>query len=753
MSSSVTMKDVAKEAGVSLATVSKVVNGDKTVALENSQKVWDAVTKLGYKTNYAAKLLKTSRSRQISVILPSVTDPNFSGIFTGIERVLYENDYAASLCVTSEMRARENYFLEQALQQRVAGVVLITCQPDVKNERIKNLLESDVRVVFLEREPVTAGHAFLEYDNRRAIADCVQQLLEQGLRRFLLVTGPAEYSSERQAELGFRQALDSAFGCVGVESAVLESNFDKESVFAATVRHINHDFVPEVILTTGIPMYQGALKAADILRHRLANKVKFVTLGDFSWAQIYSDQHMIIGRNSLGMGEAAAEAVLAAVDDPTAHNGAYRLLESVLPEAEPPASASRRFVRTKGPGSRALRVLLHDSTSMRATRELLSDFEAQSGVRVEIDAMDYVCLYETICDPARRGSYDVVQVDQPWMGELCDAGMFEKLDRLLADRSDMTRTFIDGVMDAYCRHNGSYYALPYRLDTQLLFYRRDLFEERDIRQAYAKFSGGGELGPPKTWVEFNSIARFFTRSNNPASPTLYGTALGGQKPHGAFCEFLPRLWAYGGKMFDERGRVALDSRNSVEALANYCESFSYASLDAPDHWWREQVALFSSGQVAMTTLFSAPAASLADRAVSKVVGKIGFALMPGGVPLLGGWSLAVVAGTPRLESAFDWICWAVGDDLAMPHSVLGGATAAMNLYRSSELLSIYPWLPKTLESFGISRRRNIPYAHGRLQERDLENALGSAVHQAVTGELNPAEAIGAAARKMREIIA
>lgn len=750
MATRVTMKDVASKAEVSLATVSKVINNDPTVGADKARRVWDAARALDYRTNYAARLLKTSRNALVSLILPSVADPNFSAIFTGAERVLYDNGYAAALHVTSEMRAKENFFLEQALEQRASGVILVTCQPDEAGDAVATLMESDVKVVHLEREPKRPGDAFLEYDNRQSILDATDDLLLQGLRRILLLTGPRSYSSERHAAEGFLAAINNAN--TAASAAVVETSFDKETAFAAAVRHINHGFVPEAIIATGTQLYRGALKATDILRHRLANKVRFVVLGEESWADVETENLTLIRRNSLRMGELAAEAVLDNIRNPVAHKGAYRRLENNtdVPDAPPAAPSPGRSARLRAAAA-PLRALVFDSTSCDATANLLSDFESRHGMSVVFDRLGYTDLYKALADKERLEKYDIVQFDHAWLDELVFADALENLDAFLAARPAVAASFLPGVTQAYAGLAGGLYALPYRLDTQLLFYRRDLFENRFLRRMYTEFSGGGGLRAPQTWREFNSIAEFFTRSRNPDSPTEHGIALTGQKPHGALCEFLPRLWAFGGEVLDARGRVALDGRNAAEALENYVEAMRYASPGSENNFWREQVRSFCSGQTAMAVVFSAPAAPMADRTLSEVVGRIGYGMVPGGCPLLGGWALAARKGTPRFEDACNCIVWAAGSGMSIPHALLGGAPACAAPYESSELKAAYPWLPKVIESLAVSRRRSVTMTAtgGRLREWEFEEIVGGAAHRALIGELPPAEAVTLAADALR----
>jgi multiple sugar transport system substrate-binding protein len=262
-----------------------------------------------------------------------------------------------------------------------------------------------------------------------------------------------------------------------------------------------------------------------------------------------------------------------------------------------------------------------------------------------------------------------------------------------------------------------------------------------------------ELRPPRSWKEYNTVARFFTRSFSPESPVPWGTTLGGRNFSGAVCEFLPRKWAYE----DLRGSVGplfpLDTPEALLALRNYSESFGYAPPGSEDFWWDEQVELFAAGEAAMMIMFVAHATRLADRRYSKVIGKIDFAPVPGGAPVLGGWSLAVNAESPRKEEALDFLRWITRSDIAVPHTILGGASPSVDLYKSSELVGIYPWLPKALESFPRSRRRGaLASGEGRsVSVHLLEKALGEAIHACVAGSLSPEAALASAERRVAEL--
>ena len=745
MASSVTIKDVAHHAGVSVATVSNVLNERNTVNRDIVRRVREAVETLGYKRHQAGWLLKTKKSMQVNIILPSITDPHFCAVFSGAERVLHKNGYNAALHVTSEIRSKENHFLEMSLQQRVAGVILVTCQPD-KMGKADELVAAETRVVCLEREPTLGGFSFLEHDLHRLIHDATQALLKQGYRRLVLLTGPREYTSEARAAAGFLDALGPDVTRSGISGSVLETNCDTETAFHALIRHIGRGESPDLILSTSSVIHQGARKAVDMMRSRLNGPIRFITLAEESWSDIASDDRLTIRRSGIQLGAAAAEALLDSLRNPLAHEGHYRRLESPSPFITRPPSLSQYR-------GQELRVLMLSGTSMQSVADLISDFEDKHATRVRIDSLEDNELHEALSDPRRRAAYDVLQIDQPWMSDLASSGCLIRLNDRLEARPAMVQGLVPGVMDAYCRFDDGYYGLPFRFDVQLLFYRKDLFDDPTQRLAFRDLTGG-DLHPPETWREFNVIARFFTKKYNPASPTAYGISLGAYPPNGALSEFLTRLWGTGGRIRDENGRIALDSREAEEALENYIESISYAAPGWQDKRRSGQVEDFSRGDVAMMALFCAPVAPLADRSRSAVVGKIGYASVPGGAPVMGGWSMGITRECRQVDLAFDWIAWTACSELAVPLTIMGGLTPALTLYNSLELLSIYPWLSKAAENFALSHPRDISLksTDGKLNAYQFEQIVGRFIHDALKSEKSPKQALDEAASELRRIL-
>ncbi|MDA8424570.1 MAG: extracellular solute-binding protein [Treponema sp.] len=742
-----TINDVARLAQVSRGTVSNVINGMKGVSREKVERVMAAIQELQYVPDATARSLKTNRTNNVAVVLPNIVDPNFAQVFTGIERIIDENGYTASLYTTSEIIAKENRILEQAKKQKVDGIIIATCQPS-NPEIFAKLRAEGIHLVCVEREPVDNPFSFVGCDGGDSVGAVMDERLRSGVRNIALFTGPEEYSSERECIDAYRRTLERY--SIPFDAHFLSiTNFDKESAFKSAMKIFLSANLPEAIIVTSTQILEGLLTAARLSSSYHAWESSIIVLGEDSWtANAYRNIERI-PRRAIRLGEIAAELLLESIDSPAFAEAKRIRLKNRAPEAPDSGPSTLRADPAPSP-RKVIRAAMLRGSALEATYLLLGDFSKDHGIDVEIEGFDYDELFEALNDEETRGRFDIFQLDVPWLEEFAEQGYVENLDPWIESVPDSIGHFIPGVLDAWARHSGHYFALPYMFGAQLLFYRRDLFENMAMQRLFHHIYKE-DLKPPRTWKEFNAVARFFTRSFNPASPVPYGTTLGGRYSSGAVCEFLPRKWAY--ESGEGQPDLSLDNRETYLALENYVESFQYASPGSENHWWDEQVVEFARGDAAMMILFVAHATEIMNRSMSTVVGNIDYEFVPGRTPVLGGWSLCINKESPVKDESFEFVEWLTCEDIAIPHTILGGATPSVSLYKSSELLTIYPWLPKALESFTLSRKRPAIRRRdgGIVSERTYEKILGEAIHGCLVKDLGPKAALQIAERKIQEI--
>ena len=209
---------------------------------------------------------------------------------------------------------------------------------------------------------------------------------------------------------------------------------------------------------------------------------------------------------------------------------------------------------------------------------LLPDFISSTGIQVQYTICEnHYALYDSIMAGMQNPDqlFDVIMMDYLWKKELVQAGCLKDIRPMIDNFEDnFTDHFIKPIRHTFVDQSGAIYALPVAAGSQMLLYRRDLFEDPSLKRSFFAATGI-ELREPATWSEFNAIARFFTREFNPSSPVEYGTCLMGYNPHGLVEEFLPRLWANNGSLY-AKGKIQLNTSKAKRALSN---PVSYTHLD------------------------------------------------------------------------------------------------------------------------------------------------------------------------------
>jgi len=735
------IKDVARLAGVSHGTVSNVLNGGSHVSPAKAKRVLEAVRKLGYVPTAAARSLKLNRSMNIAVILPQIKDSHYSAMFEGMERFFSDKEYHTQLMTSSENPKKEMDILSLALQQRVDGIILVSCRPDTID---RNLQELNVQtpMVCLERD-AGKGLNFVGCNNTDSMESFVSGLISDGYSEIAMICGPLEFSTESEYLEGYRQALQHHNRSFSDDHVIITAT-NKESSFRGAVELFQSSFIPEIVICTSTELAKGAEKALEFLHSFLSIDPKIVAISDASWVKPDHGSYYQFLKPSCELGEQAATLLLQNIEDPAFFEPKKIILENIVKMKatvfpEPVVLLPKR----------SLKIAMLEGTASRALLSISKEFESKSDITVEIEQFSYDLLYDQLTNESSSTAYDILQIDLPWMEDIISRGTLLSLDSYINTHKRLRDKLVPGALESYALFNGSIYAIPFIFGTQLLFYRKDLFEDPNLQNQFFSIYHS-KLVPPRNWNEYNAIAEFFTRSINSDSPVRYGTTLGGQNSSGAVCEVLPRIWSFGGTIFDSEGNILIDQEEAVKGLASYQKSFDYAPPEASEQWWNEQVEIFAHGESAMMVLFVAHATAISDRHHLKTVGRIGYEIVPGGKPLLGGWSLGIQSESRLKDKAFEFLNWISREENAIPHMILGGANPSIHLYQSSELRSIYPWLEKSLESFSLCRKRSIPRNYfPDLSERQFEKILGQQVHDCITGKIDAESAFSRAKEQLQ----
>lgn len=305
---SVTMSDVAEYAGVSLKTVSNVVNDWPYVSDETRRKVQDAIEAVGYRPNQMARSLVTGETTSIGVLIPDISNTFFGSAIRGCEDVLYENEYSIFLCNTSEEIERERFYLNQLMSRAVDGLILwgtrICCQ------ELSDMIDEDISLVTVDMagSPLSARHVNINVDSEDGAALATNHLIQLGYRRIAHIGGPEGRVTADRRLRGYRRALEESGMQFESKRVVSERPSIRGGYRAALT--IFEDWKPQAIFCYNDLMAIGAMVAAKQNGMRLPEDLALVGFDDIAMASVVVPSLTTVHIAQYQLGRLTGETVL-----------------------------------------------------------------------------------------------------------------------------------------------------------------------------------------------------------------------------------------------------------------------------------------------------------------------------------------------------------------------------------------------------------------------------------------------------------
>lgn len=741
------MKDVAERAGVSVATVSCALSGKKNVSQKTRAKIQAAIDELHYIPNAAARDLKMQDNHEIGIILTDIDDSYHADLLHGISSEMQKNGYNVNIALSGSIDDVECEKIDLLIGKKVAGLVILSCQRNGEAYFESRIHENRLPAVFVERRPEKLGLAsFAAFDNRRIVSAITARLLELGYRDISLVLGDPGFSCERESLEGFTEAMKNA-GLEPDPSRICHTAMSKESTFKTTMYAYEEKF-PEAIITTSTTIAKGVLETAHIARKTVPDDVIIISLGEETWCRSNHLGNVITtSRSAVTLGSKIAELLIQNIKSPYLFEGqVLTMTDNFDPmrirRPAPPARPSVPVIQ----GKRApLNVMMMDINTANAIRLLTNHFSVSTGIDVNIThcADGYRQSSDDLLNPKlnlrlnvkwiweilhaiekeneeQRCLYDIYMYDIPWLSYIASHNLLADLTEYVENR----RIVLDNTMDLNlrsCIYGGRYYGIPIMGGSQLLFYRRDFFEDPFLNKEFEK-KYKVPLRTPRTWTEFNGICEFFTRSINPLSPVDYGTSVAAKNPEELINYILPCMWAHGGKLYDDRGVPCIDSTQNIRAYKSILQMIRYTDGNLLDTDLKSATIAFAQGKTAMLANFSEYVSFMNSSA--NFAGKVGYTYLPGKHSVLPGWNFGVSKYTDKMESILEFFNWIQNPSVSYYMTLLDGQTTVREPFENNELKRLYPWLPITRECLKYCHRREtIPRPGGRVIPQNKVEAI------------------------------
>ncbi len=401
----------------------------------------------------------------------------------------------------------------------------------------------------------------------------------------------------------------------------------------------------------------------------------------------------------------------------------------------------------KTPGATELTLAVNSGVEGDALKQAALDYETQTGIHINVVEFPYANLFEKelIDLTAGTGAYDLIMLDDPWFPKfasqqlLSDLGPFLQKPGKTGPDEDFVQTSIALCREPY--QSGTLYALPYVGNSQLLFYRKDLFAKHNLQ-------------PPATWDEALAAAKTITERESTGAPDgskVHGYVMRAAQGNAAVADFMPIFWAFGGEMFAADGKPAVNSAEGIAALKFMLELGKYSPPGYASFNADEVGAHLLQGTAAMSINWPAWISSFSDPAKSKVVGKMEFTTLPGaknpGRAEIGNWLIAIPRDAKNKEAAFNFLVWATSAEQMKRSAVRGNPPTRKSLFTDPELVGKFPAYTAQLKSLESSRPRpRTPLWN------EIENAFGIYLSKANSGELSPEDAMNQANAEIAKII-
>ncbi len=285
---SITIKDVAKKANVSISTVSRVINDSKPVSDDIKMRVVKVIEELGYKPNPVARSLVTKKSRLIGVLIPDISDPYIAELLNAIEEVAKTYDYDIILCNSYGSLESEEHYMHLMQTKQVEGMLFLTYKLRTSHKTFFE--QSHMPVVMINRDASELNLSSVSVNNFDAVREMTSKLFEDGHDDIVLIRngkesdvfGPSQFEGFKQAHEDYKKTFN--------EDSVYNGNFQVKHAYEIVKGLIQDKKVPDAIIATTDSMAVGAINSLVDGGYKVPEDVSVAGFYNTKIAELYRPQ-------------------------------------------------------------------------------------------------------------------------------------------------------------------------------------------------------------------------------------------------------------------------------------------------------------------------------------------------------------------------------------------------------------------------------------------------------------------------------
>jgi LacI family transcriptional regulator len=300
------MLDVSREAGVSAATVSRVLTGSAEVDPRTRKLVLAAVKKLNYRPNLVARGLRRRSTQVIALIVTDIENPFYTAICRGVEDVARTAGYSVILCNADRDIRKEREYLRVVADQNASGVIISPASAPKTN--ISDLIARGLPVIAVDMAlPAASGSVLV--DNKEAGALATRHLINRGCKRIACITGPRDNSTAQDRLDGYFRAIAAAEQ-IKDPHLVVYSNYMEDGGYEAANRILDQKKRPDGLFVTNNRMAVGALRALQERGVTIPDEVNVIGFDELPWALELHPHLSLVRQPAYRIGREAARLLI-----------------------------------------------------------------------------------------------------------------------------------------------------------------------------------------------------------------------------------------------------------------------------------------------------------------------------------------------------------------------------------------------------------------------------------------------------------
>ncbi|MBP7175072.1 MAG: LacI family DNA-binding transcriptional regulator [Thermoclostridium sp.] len=300
------MKDVAEYAGISIATVSKYINGI-TIKEENKKRIEQAIQALDFRVNEIARGLKTKKTATVGVLIPSLENVFSTSIVSNVESILLQHGYSTIICDYQHSTTLENQKFDFLLNKSVDGMILVP--QGIDESKVMEALEREIPVILIDRSIKGVDCDVVLADNLNAAYDAVELLITKGHRRIGIICGPQNIYTGQERLKGYIR-IHEDYELEIDRELIKYGDYEIQSGMMLMNEFLDQENPPTAVFVTNYEMTLGAVMALNNRNIAIPQELSLIGFDNIQLANVVKPRLSIVVQPMQQIGETAAHLLI-----------------------------------------------------------------------------------------------------------------------------------------------------------------------------------------------------------------------------------------------------------------------------------------------------------------------------------------------------------------------------------------------------------------------------------------------------------